>query len=453
MTIYSKNNTVNDTSVLELKYFYGRVKEELQEKSIIRYFIFNVISNSLKKQKNMKQLINDISEMEIDGLHSVNNLNTDITEHNLWNFILLTGGLKKRYAVLLRIAKLLRNLYNKGLVYGDISPANIFVSEHSKDYEMWLIDTDNLRYASKATYAIGTPTYRAPEIVRDNPDIRNTFYSDWYSFAIFAYEYLTFSKPFMGKDYFNRCEESSWDEGLETENEDVGIVMEKGELAYVDDPKDKSNEKCCGLDIESVMTERVRMLFQAMFSLEGRINPKARPNIVKWCEALEDALLYLKYKKCENNHSFLGTKCPMCSDKLSKKTNKYFKLSAVKYIYESDEEGHYTSLIGKEPFFDMKWSWPKNLADRKKTMKVGLPKKLFEPLSNCNDIVYYLYFDEIGLNIQKAGKEGYTLLKKGKDGQDVDALSDADGFDCIVMDKKADVPIASFLVEEDCYGI
>ena len=440
------------TSDKGLEIFYKNIEPKLYYKSIVGAFINNVVSFAIEKQKTIEKFISKKSEMKVNSDYQVNDSNR-VDEHELWNFILFAGGLQKRYFVLLRLASILKNLYNKGLVYGDLSPSNIFVSERSKDHEVWLIDTDNLRYASKITYTIGTPTYRAPEIARTDSGARNTFYSDWYSFALFAYEYLTLSKPFMGKLYFNKCEDSSWDDELETGNEDIGIIMEKGELAYVDDPEDKSNEKCCGLEIESVMTERLRMLFRAMFSLEGRNNPKERPSIITWCEALEEAILYLKYRKCEEKHSFLGRKCPMCNGRLTKKENKYYHLSAVKYIYEWDETGHYYLLLGKEPYFKMRWSWPKVFADRKKIRKIGLPKRLLEPLSDSNEILYNLFVDETGFRFQKTDKEGNTFIEESKDSQNNDILKDTDGFVLLIKDKQTKVPVASLFIKEDNYEV
>ena len=56
-------------------------------------------------------------------------------------------------AVLARIADLLAVLYCRGVVYGDLNPNNLMVSVDAGGHEIWLIDTDNMKYAGDR----GTP--------------------------------------------------------------------------------------------------------------------------------------------------------------------------------------------------------------------------------------------------------------------------------------------------------
>ena len=57
---------------------------------------------------------------------------------------LSTGGLKRRMTILAKLARTLSDLHARGLAYGDLSPANIFVSENADYSEVWLIDCDNI---------------------------------------------------------------------------------------------------------------------------------------------------------------------------------------------------------------------------------------------------------------------------------------------------------------------
>ena len=143
----------------------------------------------------------------------------------------------------------------------------------------------------------------------------------------------------------------------------------------------------------------------------------------------------------------------MCNGRLTKKENKYYHLSAVKYIYEWDETGHYYLLLGKEPYFKMRWSWPKVFADRKKIRKIGLPKRLLEPLSDSNEILYNLFVDETGFRFQKTDKEGNTFIEESKDSQNNDILKDTDGFVLLIKDKQTKVPVASLFIKEDNYEV
>ena len=77
-----------------------------------------------------------------------------------------TGGLKKRILILQKIAETLAKLHAKGLVYGDFSLTNIFVSEESNYSNIFFIDSDNITHESKLGTAVYTPGYAAPEIMQ-----------------------------------------------------------------------------------------------------------------------------------------------------------------------------------------------------------------------------------------------------------------------------------------------
>ena len=67
-----------------------------------------------------------------------------------------TGGVQRRIRLLAKLARSLAAIHGKALAYGDLSPANIFVSKDINFSEAWLIDCDNLsvlsRDASKKVY-------------------------------------------------------------------------------------------------------------------------------------------------------------------------------------------------------------------------------------------------------------------------------------------------------------
>ena len=134
-----------------------------------------------------------------------------------------TGGLLKRYGVLIKLATELRNLHAKGLIYCDLSPNNVFISEKPSKVNVFLIDLDNLRYKTSIIHNIYTPKYGAPEVVRN--DESNSTMSDSFSFAVLAYELLTWAHPLFG-DYVNDGEPELEDKA------------QRGELPWVEDDED-----------------------------------------------------------------------------------------------------------------------------------------------------------------------------------------------------------------------
>ena len=55
-----------------------------------------------------------------------------------------TGSTRRRLFALSKCASILARLHSAGLVYGDISPNNVFVGD-GDSREVWLIDADNLQ--------------------------------------------------------------------------------------------------------------------------------------------------------------------------------------------------------------------------------------------------------------------------------------------------------------------
>lgn len=49
-----------------------------------------------------------------------------------------TGGLRRRLMALYKCSALIARLHSAGLVYGDISPANAYISENQDLTEVWV---------------------------------------------------------------------------------------------------------------------------------------------------------------------------------------------------------------------------------------------------------------------------------------------------------------------------
>ena len=233
-------------------------------------------------------------------------LGTDST--NLAEWYLSSGGLLKRYNVLIRLAALLRALHSKGLAYCDLSPNNVFISEKTESDNVFLIDLDNLRYKTSIVNNIYTPFYGAPEVISNNAP--NTTMSDCFSFAVLAYELLTLNHPLIG-DYVSEGEPELEEEAL------------KGKLPWVDHSEDNTNERTTGLPSEKVMPEKLLNLFRKNFE-DGLTNPLDRPSMAEWFDMLNLALNELL--KCGNINCNLrypynnSKKCNFCGQTPKKVT-------------------------------------------------------------------------------------------------------------------------------------
>ncbi len=249
---------------------------------------------------------------------------------------LKTGGLGRRIDVLLHLSEILSEMHNKGLVYCDISPKNIFVSENVKHSQVWLIDTDNMHFGNDEQNAtcIGTPLYRAPEVYKGEP---NSYASDVYSFALLAYEYLTCNRAFNGVACDADPDEDDWDDEPGTE-----VDEDSGELPWIHDSSDRSNMASAGFGIpwELTCTERLRNLFNQTFS-EGRKDPSARPSMTEWKKALlEEKLLIVE---CGRGHTHLENKCMWCNEETVA-----YEITASKVIplLSEEESGSFTYVVG-----------------------------------------------------------------------------------------------------------
>lgn len=213
-----------------------------------------------------------------------------------------TGGVQRRIRLLAKLARSLAAIHGKALAYGDLSPANIFVSKDIHFSEAWLIDCDNLSVLSRdASKKVYTPDYGAPEILRGETGISSL--TDSWSFAVIAFQLLTTVHPFKGDMVENGSPE--------LENE--ALI---GQLPWIDNPTDNRNRTSNGLPREQVLTKRLRECFERCFN-EGLNQPDERPSMAEWGESLEAACMLLA--KCETadgcGHSYifnLQRKCPFC---------------------------------------------------------------------------------------------------------------------------------------------
>ena len=232
-----------------------------------------------------------------------------------------TGSSRRRLYSLYKCASILARIHYAGLVYGDISPKNVFVGE-GQEPDVWLIDADNLRFEFiNSGGCIRTPHYGAPEIEQKKDHSRPR--TDCWAFAVLAFMTLADWHPFIGKKVLMPESEESvngWD-GEPAQQAAAGGGLDLDEQAYaglfpfIDDKNDDANAAVPGVGLprELVMTGKMRDLFQETFGA-GREQPHRRPAMAFW--ALELARAYdrsLVCPTCMMSH-FEGTykKCPYC---------------------------------------------------------------------------------------------------------------------------------------------
>lgn len=182
------------------------------------------------------------------------------------------GGLKRRIGILCQLARTLNQLHSRGMLYGDISPDNIFVSDDVDHTETWLIDCDNISFESHSGLAVHTPEYGAPELVRGEAMLSSM--TDCWSFAVVAYQLLTHNHPLKG-NLVNDGEPEVEDQAL------------RGELPWINDPNDLANESFTNLPIQLLEQSILPGLFQQVFG-PGMESPALRPTMAKWLEALTE---------------------------------------------------------------------------------------------------------------------------------------------------------------------
>lgn len=225
-----------------------------------------------------------------------------------------TGSTRRRLFALSKCASILARLHSAGLVYGDISANNAFITDGYSP-EVWLIDADNLRFElPNGGTCVYTPSYGAPEIVRGIDSSRPR--SDCWAFAVMAFKILALCHPFIGKKVLEPDDnEGGWDaepvaDGVPTDLDEQAYA---GYLPFVDDEDNDSNQGVGGLPRELVATQGLRLLFQETFGA-GRKQPHRRPAMFFWALELTKALdLSLECHSCKMSYFGDGnTKCPYC---------------------------------------------------------------------------------------------------------------------------------------------
>lgn len=186
-----------------------------------------------------------------------------------------SGGVKRRIQLLKNLSAVFLQLRNRGLIYGDLSPNNVFVSKKQDDHEVYLIDIDNLTYESQAVGKIFTPNYGAPELVRGEACISSR--TDIFSFAVLVFGLLCCGHPLKGDLVIDG----------EPELEQSAL---RGELPWVYHKSDRRNATRRYLQRETAFAPELYKLLVRTFDYDLGLNdPQKRPTIADWSDAIIQA--------------------------------------------------------------------------------------------------------------------------------------------------------------------
>ena len=240
----------------------------------------------------------------LTGMVPMRSLIAEPGEPNLAQFYQSTGGVGRRLELLAKTAGLLARLHAVPLVYADVSPNNVFISEATDADEVWLIDLDNLDFLSASAPGIFTPGFGAPEVVTGRGGVSTL--SDSYAFAVLAFWVLAQVHPFLG-DY---VEEGGWDDDGAEDREQLAF---RGELPWIEDTSDDSNRTSKGIARHLVLSKPVRELFRRTFE-GGRKDRELRPSMNEWADVLRRAAdRVVSCKSCGSSFDVTAGSCQFCT--------------------------------------------------------------------------------------------------------------------------------------------
>lgn len=237
----------------------------------------------------------------MDGLVELTGLLERVHEEGIDGF-LQSGGLARRLELLKKLATTLALLHARGMMFGDLSPDNIYVSSAVEYAELWLIDCDNISFEARPCRALYTPDYGAPELIAGRAEFSTR--TDTWSFAVIAFQLLTGNHPFKG-DMVNDGEPELEAQAL------------AGELPWIGHPDDTSNISSRGIPLDLTSTGKLAQLFGRCFET-GLTNPLARPSMAEWLEAIvEAAERIIDCTSCTSTYLLNPTQtCPFCEHML-----------------------------------------------------------------------------------------------------------------------------------------
>lgn len=221
-----------------------------------------------------------------------------------------TGGLRRRLEVFSKFSATLSRFHGRGLMYGDISPNNIYVSGDTASSEVWFIDSDNIVFeTAEGGRAFYTPRFGAPEIVQGKGRSRPA--TDCYSFVVMLFWFIANNHPFEGA----LLKEGDWaEESTEETNMEAAYA---GKLPWINDSGDRSNSSD-EMQLPSclIFTDEIQSLLRNTFE-RGRLCWEERPVIYHWPVALAKASdITVQCPACSMSWYYYidGDQCPYCKE-------------------------------------------------------------------------------------------------------------------------------------------
>lgn len=233
----------------------------------------------------------------MDGLTALTGLLEQVKEEGVEGF-LHSGGVARRLALLKQLATTLALLHARGMLFGDLSPDNIYVSSTIEHAELWLIDCDNISVEASPCRALYTPDYGAPELITGRAEFSTR--TDVWSFAVIAFQLLTDNHPLKG-DIVNDAEQELEAQAL------------AGTLPWIGHASDTVNASSRGMPLALTTTGKMALLFSRCFEA-GLVDPLARPSMAEWLEALVEASeRTISCSACTSTYLLNAAKtCPFC---------------------------------------------------------------------------------------------------------------------------------------------
>lgn len=312
----------------------------VQEKSTQKLWAAKVSQKECKKVEDQKSLFQELlsySKMKNPAIvlfHGFNLLNFKEKHHpTIIIEYMPNGSLDKlierkerissttRYIILLGIAEGMKYLHSLKIAHRDLKPANVLLDEnyypHITDFGTAKLSDESFLSLCMNTYN-GTPLYMAPEIINGEG---YTYKIDIFSFAILAYEVITFAFPFAFLDKIT-----------------VYIVQH----AIVSGKRP---------DLSIVHDEIVRNLLSKCWSRD----PKARPDFAEIVETIKSEsfikAMNADRKEIDAYLSLFGDKLPTPSEKKDEEPVSIAFLADGKFciqkIYPSNSVGEILAELNK----------------------------------------------------------------------------------------------------------
>jgi len=291
-------NRINDISILKIDDDINICRPEIMLKQPICGYVMKLLNN-----------LSPASEL----LYSED-------KGDVKDYLRTDGNLRKKVEVLIELSRILARIHSKGMIYGDLSPNNVFYSKEDVFSKVWLIDCDNLHLYDEAIKSIYTPGYGAPEVVKDLAP--NSQYSDSFSFAVLAFKLLTSTHPFINDYNDQNSSSGGWDATTvaSASNADANDVV------WVCSKESNAPDELIQY-ISHFVPANLMKLFEATFNETGRKLPYTRPSMRTWFENL--CQIYTKIWKCScgNYNYYYDKQCVACDN--NQITDSYCSLYSI----------------------------------------------------------------------------------------------------------------------------